>query len=166
MNPSVATVSGADTRRGDRPRAARLAVRLATALAALNAGVCSLGLVLGSWGNVAACALCEAHPQHALLLKLGAVVWGSLALLAPRLPIWVLRPVVAGLSGAHFGLLLMQLAEPRFCLVCVTAGALALAAWAVLQWRQPWAWTAVVAFGGLLLAAPPLLLNLLPSVAG
>lgn len=133
-------------------------------IAALIALICIANLSSGSWGQLAACELCTQNELHTRLLGLGALAWGAVALGLQRVSAGSLgqggvSTLLALLAGAHLGLVGTQLAEPRLCVLCLSAALLASLAFGVQHWQRRVPLSAWVVLPVALFSAPPLLLG-------
>ena len=122
--------------------------------------LCLANLSNSGWGQFAGCALCAQDELHLRLLGFGALAWGGLALSLPRWNAAWLSSALALLAGSHLGLVGTQLAEPRLCVLCLSAAVLALVALGVQLWRRPVGAGVWIAFPLATFLAPPLLLGL------
>ncbi len=122
--------------------------------------LCLANLSNAGWGQFAACALCAQDEVHLRLLGFGALAWGGLALSLPRWNAAWLGSALALLAGSHLGLVGTQLAEPRLCVLCVSAALLSFVALVLQLWKRPVGAGVWIAFPLATFVAPGLLLGL------
>lgn len=122
--------------------------------------LCLANLGNAGWGQFAGCALCAQDELHLRLLGFGALAWGGVALSLPRWNAARLSGTLALLAGSHLGLVGTQLAEPRLCVLCLSAAVLALVALGLQLWKRPVGAGVWIAFPLATFIAPPLLLGL------